>query len=435
MRILYSVMLALYSFQAAGQAVNEVPQVGKPLPDLVLIDVRHSQHKAVTNRTFEGNWTLLYLWSLGCPTSVKDILRMDSIQKEVGHVQVFLIGNTKHRFNDGIEDVFERLRHTHRINLPVAFDSILFDKWNIFAVPYVFAVDPKGIVRHVTTGFDMTIDKVMAMVRGEAVRFHPVEPDYNETSNFALLKDSVLHKKLHYASVLTRWNGERPEIGYEIDRFVRLPKKYQEEGWSVSKMSLERLYLYAYVGRALWSPYDTSFYGKVFTKPIIEVENNGPFEHNAFTGVGMYNYYLKMPLNRITLESMKGELQEILSLNFGYDARMETRLMPVWKLIASEAALKKLRSRGGKPVFLGDNPIAGVAVRNYPVEKFLFLVTTNLPNHENLPYVDSTGIEDGIDCNIKTDMTDFDSVQNALLRYGLRLVRGVKEMKVVVITD
>lgn len=137
----------------------------------------------------------------------------------------------------------------------------------------------------------------------------------------------------------------------------------------------------------------------------------------------------------ISKERMMHEMQETLRQNFGYKAEVENRELPVWRLVAGPKALKALKTKGGVRKFFGLHPVAGVKVQNYPINDFFRLVTANLPNDDRIPYLNSTGIDFCVDANIQTDMTDFTSVQNALNQYGLSLVKGTADMKVLVIRD
>lgn len=73
-----------------------------------------------------------------------------------------------------------------------------------------------------------------------------------------------------------------------------------------------------------------------------------PFTDLDFeTGKGYYNYFLKLPVGKVTKENMMQE-QTMLKQNFGYNAKIETRQMPVWKLEASSKAFKILKTKGAK---------------------------------------------------------------------------------------
>lgn len=438
MRWFVVAILMIRSTFSIGQSSREIPQIGKALPEFRLENVRYYDHSVATNECFRGKWLFLHFWSLGCSSAVKSLDLADAIQKEFrDDIQVLLVGHLYGEMNErGIEIVFERKRNTGDYDLPIAYDTVLYDDWALGGVPAIYIVDPKGILKYVTSGSDLTLEKVKEIIEGRDVSLRPMDMNYTDTSGNGIFKEVVKDEDILYASVLTRWRGEYPSLGYEMDRFVRLPTKYKNEGWSLAFASLIRLYQYAYYGQGWFFMADTAYYGKVFELPILDLSDKTPFiDHDFATGRGYYNYYLKLPPNKVDKSKMMKEMQLMLNVNFGYDAKIETHDMPVWRLERSNDSYLGLRTKGGEPKFFGINSVAGVKVQNYPMRDFLRLISANLPNEDKIPFLDYTHIGFRVDANIQADMTNFGSVQKALSRYGLKLVRGKKRMNVLVIRD
>jgi hypothetical protein len=399
------------------------------LSHFALNDVRYFKDRIVSNESFKGKWLMLHFWSLGCSSAIASLDKMNSFQSQFGDkLQVMLVGYNGGALNKGIEIVFDRKRKTNNYKLPIAFDSLLYVEWSLNGVPVTYIVDPDGILRHITPGSDLTSQKVADLIDNEAVSIMPLCFQYSDDDTY----DSAV-----YACILSRWGGQYPQLGYELDRFEKLPESHKALGWQVTFASLTRLYQYAYFGRGWFFPSDTAYYGKVYETPIIEVSDKTPFTLMDFnSGEGFYNVYVKLPVDNLTKKRIMSELQRVLRATFNYDATLEIRSMPVWRLqVQSRRAVEKLRTRGGKPELVGNEAITGVTVRNYSVSDFLRLVTTNLPNDERIPFLDDTGIDFRIDATVQTDMTDLRSVQAALRSCGFDLVKGEKDMTVLVIRD
>lgn len=425
------ILIALFSVGHAlrCQPCEHGPRIGGKLPDFTLNNVHYFKHRTVTNESFKGKWLMLHFWSLGCASAVSSLDKMHAIQSRFSDkLQVQLVGYNGGSENELIEVVFKRKKKTNKYQLPVAYDSLLYEQWSLKGVPVTYIVDPDGVLRFITPASDLTIAKVADLLDNKKVSIRPLCFQYADDENY---------DNLVYASVLSRWRGQYPDLGYELDRFEGLPDRVKAKGWRVVFASLTRLYQYAYYGRGWFFPSDTAYYGSVFELPIIEVSDKAPFTSKDFnSGAGYYNYYLKLPIDSLTQERIMRELQKALDMTFKYSAFLEARSMPVWWLqVCSEKVAKKLRTKGGEPEFIGGRSIGGVTVRNYSVRDFLRLVTANLPNDERIPFLDGTGISFRIDADIQTDMTDFRSVQSALRRCGLELVKGEKEMTVLVIRN
>jgi len=202
-------------------------------------------------------------------------------------------------------------------------------------------------------------------------------------------------------------------------------------------VSLADLYKNAFLGISYWMWYDSTLYGKVWANPVLELRDTSAFvivlEPSNYKG--LYNYTLKLPDAMISRERIMSELQRSLELVFGYKVSIEKREMPVWRLTAKPGTGFKLRTRGGAR-FLSKGTIrAGFTVRNYDMPEFIALASDNLPNKERLAFIDETGIEGNIDITLDTDMTCLECVRKELQKHGMDLVKGKKEMKVLVIRD
>ena len=428
-----AVFIALFLTQIAccGQHSNAKPEIGKSMPRYLLSNVHHLDAKTVDNDTFQGKWLILYFWSLGCKGSVQALEQMDVIQRSFPEdIQVVAIGQSSGEINSGIDVVFDRLKGNRGYIIPTAYDSVLIHKWDIETVPHIYIIDQRGILRYITNGSDMTIRKIQSLLDGESVTFEPKtgEGDWRSTSGKNILNNEIPLSRMPYVAVLTEWAGEKPLLGFEFDRYASLPDQYHREGWTITKASLKVLYAYGYFGRAYWIARDTTFYGKVWHEPILDVHDPLPFLKD-------YNCYIKLPMGKNDLENMERTLQQTLEMAFGYHVSLEVREFPVWKLVAKPGAKEKLRSKGGQPRFEGHHPILGVAVRNYSTKDFLRLVTSSISHAEDLVFLDETNIEFGIDVAVETDMTDLFCIRQSLRDYGLDLVRETKPMQVLVIRD
>lgn len=427
------VVLLISSFARSG---STQPEIGKIFPDFAVTNVRNYNSKRVSLADFKGKWLFLDFWALTCKTCIESFPKVNLIQNEFpGDVQFLLIGKNNTKYDKGIERVYDRVSKNLNLKMAAAFDSVLMESWNIRSVPHIYIIDPEGIVRFITDGRDMTIEKVRSLVDGRDVSFYRKDRD-DERAVFDVSQSNGSDKLL-YSSMLTKWSGESQFSGYAIDQYVNFPVEYWEKGWSVAMAPLYALYNYAYLGRWSWQQYDTALYGRFYAYPILDVRDSSMFQYdyNFDPGKGTYNYFLKAPNEKITQNYIMKEIQRSLENVFGHKVSIEEREMPVWKLITKRGAAKRLQSEGGKPFFSGGNTISGFAVRNYSVKEFLSLATCNLPNNQQFIFIDDTGISNNIDITLDADMTSYETVRRVLQKNGLDLVKATKEMKVLVIRD
>lgn len=437
---------------AKQQHEPTIPEIGKPCPEFSLDRVLHYSKSAVKLSDFKSKWLILDFWTNGCVTCITSFPKISKLQAEFkDRVQFLLVGKNDKSFNSNIEQTFEKVRAKQGLNLPVAYDSVLMGKWDISGVPHIVIVDPQGIVRHITSGRDMTSDKIAALVNGEPVTFFPKRTDRQDfdPDNAGLPGSS--ESKVLYRSVLTAWNGERQKSGLPLDDCGRATQAQLQEqlktGWTVAMVPLYALYNYAYVGRWTWRWDAPEFYGKVYHHPILNLRDSSlfAFDYDRVEGPGLYSYNLMVPIEKITQEYLMNEIRHDLKSVFGYNVITESRQMPVWKLVATPDAIKKLKTKGGKPdngyrSGPSGNPTyksvsAGFTLKNQSVSHFIALLTSIVSGYDLTPFLDATTISDKIDIEIDADLSNFNDIQKALRKKGLEFRRDTQQMKVVVITE
>ncbi|MFS2187234.1 TlpA family protein disulfide reductase [Mucilaginibacter sp. Mucisp84] len=149
--------LFLISCYCAGaQSPRNYPAVGSPCPDLQFNEVRYFTKKQVSLADFKGQWLILDFWNRHCGTCIEKMPATDSLQQKFSkQVSILLVGYTgsqyTHRPDNAIRAFYKGIRKRMRVSLPIAYDSLMFHRLAIGACPYIIIVDPKGIVRAVTT--------------------------------------------------------------------------------------------------------------------------------------------------------------------------------------------------------------------------------------------------------------------------------------------
>lgn len=420
------------------------PEVGKPMPDFKLDNITHYKLKEASLEDFKGKWLFLDFWFPGCVTCIKSFPKVSAFHEEFKDQALFLLIGVNSQEFWGINNLYERLRKKQNLKMASAYDSVLVKRWSIHSMPHIIIVDPKGIVRHITGGRDMTSDKIRDMIAGRDVSFYPKDINQSEFDAEAFTDASNTRKeisdKLLYRSVLTKWDGEK-QAATDIESYL----KYVGPGIQVSMLTLATLYKLAYIGKDSWSMRKDSLFGRVYPNLVLEVSDSSLFEYDFQfeVGKGTYNYSLTVSKDKATPVHIMNIMQQELKNVFGFEVSIETRAMPVWKFITTDPMkLKKLRSEGGEFFFDGgggiySDGIAGFTARNFPFRSFLYLMTRHI-NDGQIPFINETGMDESsfnIDITIDALLSDRDQVRKALQQHGMDFVKGEKEMKVIVIRD
>ena len=216
MRCCLLFVLVVKCVPSLGQLDVTTPRIGEHLPTFALEGVKYCEFENVDNNTFRGKWLFLHFWSLGCSAAIQSLDVADSIQKSFPNdMQVLLIGHKYGPMNEeGLEKVFERKRKTKKYNLSIVYDTILYQQWSVVGVPSIYIVDPNGVLRYVTSGGDLNVEKVESILAGQKVALYPVQVEYLPSGGSCLFDSNSDNGNMVYASVLTKWAGERPSARY-----------------------------------------------------------------------------------------------------------------------------------------------------------------------------------------------------------------------------
>lgn len=431
------IILTLNLFKVHAQLSREIiTPIGTPAPYFKL-NVKNAKTGAWEVKTldsYKGKWLLLEFWSKTCAVCIYGLPKLNSLSKSLAdRMDVLLVGSNDNKYNKGIEEFYERLANQNKLSLAIAFDSVIFSKYKINALPHVVIIDTAGVVRSVPYSQELDESKLLALFDhhnnlffqkpGYGIKPLPLgKSNQMNNGNFAPIVDSL--GIIKHGSKLSFYSKEKlPKI--KID----LSKGLQNDRFEVSGTSLERLYMLAYFGKSLWY-YKDSLNNNTWIKPIIKTKDTIPFVYNAIRGEGLYTYQTTLHHERASVNILKQVMQNDLKKWFGYNVRIEVRNMPVWKMVVLDSAIVK----GIKTTNNSENAITGDA------SKFIFKNATTDDMLSKINYYhpakrfyNETFLNFNIDLQLDANITDLAQVRNCLKRYGLDLVKGVRKMKVLVI--
>lgn len=411
-RILFFLLMI---FSLSVQAQNNSPlqkfEVGLPCPEFSLTNVDYFSKNQVNSSDFKGKWLVLDFWTQRCVSCIQGFPKINKWQQEFeGQVQFFLVGNNSMRFNSGIKPLFDRIRKHQGLQLPIAYDSSMFARFNINATPCLVLIDPKGIVRKIAGSGEFSSEEIQRLIDGTATPKQIEKPDTHV---------------LVSTSTLSKWVRSTPLRGTnKLDRYVK------NSAYRIWGTSLNRLYQIAYFGETDWG-FSDSLYGKAWMGPLLELKDPSLFNTDFYKQIGMYNYEISVGDNKGTKEYIQFALQCDLKKHFGYEVAIERREMPCWNVVITAGALNKLKSKASVSSTKGD--ASGFVYKKVNINRVLRTLCAH--HTQNDPFIDKTGYEGDIDIQVNADLTNFEQFKAELKRNGLELVPGKKEMNVLVIKE
>jgi len=439
MRCLYTFFIICVSLaEMKGQVPDTLsyPEVGKPMPDLVIKNIAYYPIKQAAIHDFHGKWLILDFWDIHCGACIRSFPRMNRIQQKFGkQLQVMMVGVQDP--DNEIKPLFARYRAGEHLTFPCAFDSAIAQRLDLGYMPHTIVIDDKGIVRSIVVAIDT--GQIREFLEGGSpvleqayrrMKDYDTVVDrripFNAKKPFMVGGNGYNDSEILYRSLLSYW---KPNIHFALPR---MEEAVGSGCFQVLGATVSQLYNYAYLGASSWEPGDTGLYGKCYDHPVLEIKDSTLFRFSQG-----YCYSLIRPIRGNSVKTMQETMQRDLMNFFGFRVHTETRQCPYWKIIAKPDASDKLRTKGNKASARELFPNIGWAMSNSPMKYLMDCIRWNNPGRDRLTniYLDESGISGNIDITLDCIMNDLDDLRRALQANGLDLVKGQKDMKVVVVLD
>ncbi len=421
---------------AEAQSLNEsvYPVVGKPCPYFSFQDVEDSPKKNISLDQLKGKPFILDFFSTGCTSCFASFPKVNALsQTYAGKVQFLLVGHE----DKYIRRAYNTFKKRGHLDLPHVYDSSVFKTFKIYGVPYILWVNAEGIVTAITSSPDVSESNLNSFVQGQPFpfsnlgEFHPETPAFNYHKPFLVDANGGPDSIFLQRSLFAAWKKGMGNFTLnKIEDYTRLGVPLQIIGWPLSA-----LYKFAYTDRiADWTAEDTAYYGKYHYAPVYELADSSQFKFDWEFESNQFCYSQILPKECSKPEVMLRIMQDDLKNCFGYEAKVEVRDMPYLRLIHRTDAKQILQSKGGKTS--EQSFMSGINFQNGSIRELINIVSykTSLVS-KDLPLLDETGITYPIDIQFEAMMTDLPDIEKAILPFGLEILPGLKEMKVLVIRD
>lgn len=418
-----------------AQNVDAYPVVGKPCPEFVLKDVVNGNAKSISKADLKGKYFVLDFWSRWCTACIASFPKLKKLSERFDSKLNFILVGWDDR---QIRPLFKKLNGKYDLQIPCAFDTVTFHKFGIKGLPHLIWVDSSGIVKAITNGEPLNVENLEKFINNKPLNLG-VKPNaeqqvsrkllYDKSKPFLIQGNGGVDSNFLYRSVLTKWNESAPNDIW-TDHF-RMVKGSNNEVF-VSGITLSWLYRMAYGDTISIDPSEPkNNYGKLWYRPILELQDTSLFKFAFDSGKGLYCYNLKIndrPLSKLEFQRI---MQRDLFNYFGYDVAVEKRKMPVWRLVKMPG-YEKLRTKAKEPSYFGDG-YTHIEFKNYHSSLLIKMLGGKFPSGP--VFVDDTNLPWNIDLKINAVMTDINEISESLGRSSLSLIKDSMEMRVIVIRD
>jgi thiol-disulfide isomerase/thioredoxin len=423
--ILLSTYLILFSvFQGYTQRPVPLAQ-GSPIPNVKLEIQLNGREKPIQRSlaSYQGRWLVLDFWTKTCISCIKGFPKLQQLSDSLkNEVDFLLVGNNEKKYNSGIQQMYARIAKQESLELDVAFDSVIFKAFGVWTTPHVVIISPDGLIAKSGGGSELSLTNLRNIMSA-----------WNKPPGRAGIKASITPmKKISLeqngpSAHMSELNADFPQASIGTSDFQQA---YQNGQLQTTGLSLSSLYLLSYFGKTRWFSRNPA-YATLWPMPVFELADTSSFVAHFPTGTGYYTYHLSMSQKNTPISIAMLAMQLDLEKWFGYKASIQSRQMPVYKLISlSDAAYQNLKSRSIKRTKLADH--SGLELKKGEIEEIIWMLAAYHPRNI---WIDQTEITGDIDISLNASLANLPSLRKALQANGLDIIPAVKLMQVLIISD
>lgn len=417
------------------------PKTSEPCPDFALQDINYYSRKSASLNDFKGKPLILDFWTRSCVSCIESFPKFNTLFKTYNDSVQFISVAVNDKL---VKPLFERYKKKWDLQFPVAFEDDLYEKLGIPSFPHIIWIDQAGIVRAITDERELTNENIQAFISGKTMNlpeklneqaYEKQQSTYNMQQPFLVNGNGGSDTEFIQRSVLARAKEYMPWLieGYYPD----------SSHYLISQVSLSKLYQAAWYDEQTRYPYplrENSTYGEWWPDPLLLVSDSSAFIDSDYKGGrNFFTYHLSVPPEKAGFSRMQKIMRNDLNNYFGFEVSVELRTMPCWKLVASAEAIKKLPTKGKKHEIAGDGvssvKLVNLPVGGSPVKPYSLLAIIWGLHQKEPPFIDATGITSNIDISLEGALTDLNELKKSLNKNGLDLIKGERQMKVIVIRD
>ncbi|MGX5689454.1 redoxin domain-containing protein [Arcticibacter tournemirensis] len=413
---IYLLLILLLSLSAIissyAQPHRKTLEIGDTVPDITIGNLRNYQSESARISDFRGKLVLIDFWATWCTSCIANFPKIDSLQKQfVEKLQVLMVT----REGQGkVLPFLDRYKKNHGTSPehPIAHsDTLLHRLFPHRLIPHYVWITPEGKVAAITGPESLNARTVRTLLAGAPAPLF-VKKDLDPEK--PLFLPPLPEGARLYQSLLLKghYNGLGSGNRHYSNDSCR----------GIAVTNSTALWLYQTAALALFEKQGELFTGRrMVLNCSPEVSSGAP--HNQYT------YQLLLPARKG--EELYSSMLSDLNRYLPYQGVIEERQVNCLVLrLRGDTA--KLASKGGEPLDrLLDK--AHPRLRNLPLRHLI--VRLNQLNRLELPVLDETGFSGKVDLELNTSFDDLAGLQRALKPYGLELVKAVRSIPMLVISD
>ena len=428
---LLSICLLVWLSGEAQDVARKTPsfkeiRIGEICPDVEMTGIVNFSRSSSKISDFKGKLLILDFWATWCSPCVAAFPKLDSLQNQFsGKIQILPITAEP---TEKVALFYSKMAISKKVLPPsVTGDKILANLFQHLYLPHCVWINGDGKVIAITDGKEVTEanikralqsgtidlkvkkDKVYRIVNESATMFVPGVRMRQEDSSVVIA--SVRPEKMLIHSSFSGYLEDLPGSGFKTadSNSARL--------WNVPVFRLYHAILWRF-GPEMFNEStikleipDSSLYHRLWSN-VVGLEYADWLSKNGYC----YEIQVHSSLASQKADIALAELNRYFGALYGIEGVLEKREQRYLALLRTTDE-DKLASKGGQPGVQQNSYF--IKMTNVSMNRLFYALARPLQKHPII--VDETGYKQKVDLEINCNLTDLESLNNELAKYGLEL--------------
>lgn len=393
--------------------------IGDKLPDLVFENTLYNGDREIRLSDYRGQLLILDFWATWCSPCIAAFPKLDSLNREIEGLTILPV---TYESEEQVEKLFRKLSKLKETKIPMLYDDnslrFLFPHT---VLPHSVWIGPNGEFLTMTGGEEINLPNIFGYLENGDI------PTAKKMNLPTLAEDTPLDpEKAFYKVLFSDFDPERTSI-------YRYFSKTKDGGsrFLVSNMAPYTIF---------WMAFKDPFSGGILPSSNIQVELSEPERFITYSSGDKLDQWFTEHAKCLEIE-IPPFLKHMENEIFQQEVQ---RLFPYAKAIYDKKVGKvySLYFTGEKPSFLGDGEdsssefdFTGFSVKNASIGWITGNLATKYLQHLEGPILNKTGIKNLVTLSIDADLSDLNSINQALAAYDLEFREELDEITILRIID
>jgi thiol-disulfide isomerase/thioredoxin len=449
-------VILMTNFKAAAQmmeASNHL-EIGQQVPKTLISQiVNYKSPTANLSDFYDGKLLIIDFWGTWCAPCVAMLPKTDSLEKIFkGKLEFLLVSKEPKEKVSSFIDKMSAIRKIRPAS--VVNDKAINSFFEISTIPYYAWINSKGELIATSGSEEITEENIAAAMEGEILFASRTDKarkklDYKK-SVFSLSENLLPNSPRNNTKGIPLGDiiSFSAATGYMEDG----PGKFVFDGNHLAAVNISVGLLYRFY-------YDLGYYDKPVrgafassSRHVFEIEDPAVFDRVAFkkgmqervtpkervdwgkrNGVCYEIFYPRNLSWKEKMDLVKKDLDRYFADRIGFTTKVQKRIdSGSYVLRRSDGAIK-ITSAGGTPK--EEHNRYSYIQRNLPITSFLGVVKGYFFQGRPVSLINKSTLTDNLDLDLNCDMSNLDSINKALERYGLAFIKESNEIDVLVFSE